>query len=219
MRAFFLIMSILALVSCAAPRSEIPPGEALKGIDTILVMPFQNLHAVYGDKIAVDCVVCNRRHVIEEVPKGTAEFMTEHLRKLLMNDRDFRFVFHEQTEETPVYLPVDKNGAVNMAELVAATGGTNDADAILIGYIFHFKERVGTSYSVESPASISFSLFLVRVVDGQIVWRGIFEETQQALSENLLKIGVFIKRKARWITAREMAAEGLENLMSIFPKP
>jgi len=219
MRAFFRIMSILVLVSCAAPQREIPPREALKGVDTILVMPFQNLHAVYSDKIAIDCVVCNRRHVIEEVPVGTAEFMTGHLRKLLMSDTDFRFVFHEQTEEMPTYLPVDKNGAVNMAELVVVTGGTNGVDAILLGYIFHFKERVGTSYSVESPASISFSLFLVRVEDGQIVWRGSFEETQQALSENILKIGAFIKRKARWITAREMATEGLENLISTFPKP
>ena len=106
-----------------------------------------------------------------------------------------------------------------MAELVASTGGTKGVDAILLGYIFNFKERVGTSYSVESPASVSFSLFLVRVKDGQIVWRGIFEETQQALSENLLKIGVFIKRKARWVTAREMAVDGLENLLLSFPKP
>jgi len=57
------------------------------------------------------------------------------------------------------------------------------------------------------------------VKDGQLVWRGIFEETQQALSENILKIGAFIKRKARWITARELAAEGLENLISTFPEP
>jgi len=212
-------MSVLVLVSCAAPQKEFPPGKALEGVETILVMPFQNLYAVYGDKIAVDCVACNRRHVIREVPEGTAEFMTEHLIKLLMIDKDFRFVFHDRTEEMPTYLQVDKNGAVRMAELVASTGGTNGVDAILLGYIFNFKERVGTSYSVESPASVSFSLFLVRVKDGQIVWRGIFEETQQALSENLLKIGAFIKRKARWITAREMAVDGLENLLLSFPKP
>ncbi len=219
MRAFIRVMIILVLVSCAAPQREFPHGKTLEDVGTILVMPFQNLYAVYGDKTAVDCVVCNRRHVIGEVPDGTAEFMTGHLIKLLMNDRSSRFVFSGPTDEMSARLQVDKHGAVRMAEFVAATGASNGVDAVLMGYIYHFKERVGTSYSVESPASVSFSLFLVRVKDGQIVWRGIFEETQQALSENILRIGAFIKRKARWITAREMAADGLENLIPTYSKP
>ena len=219
MRAIFFILSFLLLASCAAPQREIPPDQTLEGDETILIMPFQNRYAVYGDKVPIDCIVFNRRHIIEEVPVGTAEFMTEHLIKLLMNDKNFRFVFPDQMGEMLTHMQTDKNGGVRMAELVSATGGINGVDAILVGYIFHFKERVGTGYSVESPASVSFSLFLVRVADGRIVWRGIFEETQQSLSENILKIGAFIKRKARWITAREMAAEGLENLISTFPKP
>jgi len=219
MNQIFFVLSFLLLVSCAAPQKELPSDKTLEGDETILIMPFQNLCVVFGEKVPVDCVVYNRRHVVGEVPEGTAEFMTEHLIKLLKNDKTFRFVFLEQTDEVLTHLQPDKNGVVRMSEFVATTGGTKGVDAILMGYIFHFKERVGTSYSVESPASVSFSLFLVRVEDGQIVWRGIFEETQQSLSENILKIGTFIKRKARWITAREMAADGLENLMSTFPKP
>jgi len=219
MHAFIRIMSILVLVSCAAPQKEFPSVKTLGDVDTILVMPFQNMYAVYGNKTVVDCVVCNRRHVVREVPEGTTEFMTEHLIKLLMDDERFRFVFSGQSEEVPVHLPVDKHGAARMAEIAAATGAVRGVDAVLMGYLFHFKNRVGNSYSVESPASVSFSLFLVRVKDRQIVWHGIFEETQQALSENILKIVAFIQRKARWITAREMAAEGLEHLMSTFPKP
>ena len=219
MNQTFLLLSFLLLVSCAAPQKEMPSDKTLEGDETILIMPFQNMCTVYGDKAPIDCVVFNRRHVVGEVPEGTAEFMTEQLVKLLMSEKAFRFVFPDQTDEMLTHLQADKNGVVRLSEFVATTGGTKGVDAILMGYIFHFKERVGTSYSVESPASVSFSLFLVRVEDGQIVWRGIFEETQQSLSENILKIGAFIKRKARWITAREMAADGLENLMSTFPKP
>jgi len=219
MRAVFSILGLFVLVSCTAPQKEFSPNKTFEGVETILIMPFQNLHAIYGGKIHLDCTFCIRRHVVSNVPEGVAEFMTEHLKNLLMNDMAYRFVLPDQTEGMPSNLQADQNGVVRMADLVAAFGNANDVDAILVGYLFQFKERVGTSYSVESPASVSFSLFLVRATDGQIVWHGVFEETQQALSENILKIGAFIKRKARWITAREMAVEGLEHLISTFPKP
>ena len=218
-RAIFCIWGFLFLISCVAPQKDFPPEKTLEGIETIQVIPFQNLYTLYGDKAHIDCGIFNRRHLIGEVPEGTAEFMTEHLINLLMSDRSYRFIFPDQTDVMPTHLEADQNCVASMAELVATTGAAIDVDAILMGYLFHFKERVGTSYSVESPASVSFSLFMVRVTDGRIVWRGIFEETQQSLSENILKIGTFIKRKARWVTAREMAAEGLETLISTFPEP
>jgi len=219
MRVSLFILSALLLISCAASQKDFSSAEALEGVETILVMPFQNLYEVYGDKVHIDCAFCKRRHVVAEIPQGTAEFMTAHLKNLLMNDKAYRFVFPEQTDVSVINLQADKNGVVRMNQLVATIKGADTVDAILAGYIFHFKERVGTRYSVESPASASFSLFLTRVSDGRIVWRGFFEETQQALSENLLKLGKFIKRKARWITARKLAAEGLENMMLTFPKP
>jgi hypothetical protein len=219
MRALLCILSTLLLISCAGSQKVFSSEEPLEGVETILVMPFQNLYEIYGDKVHIDCTFCNRRHVVGEMPEGTAEFMTDHLKNLLMNDRAYRFVYPEQMAAPPTMLQADKNGVVRMSQLVATVGDTDTVDAILVGYLFHFKERVGTRYSVESPASVSFSLFLTRVSDGRIVWRGVFEETQQALSENLLKLGAFIKRKGRWVTVRKLAADGLEDMLLTFPKP
>jgi len=218
-RVLLCLLSTLLLISCAGSQKVYTSEKPLQGVETILVMPFQNLYKVYGVKVHIDCAFCNRRHVVAEMPEGTAEFMTDHLKNLLMNDKAYRFVFPEQTDDSVINLPADKNGVVRMNQLVATVGDTDTVDAILVGYIFHFRERVGTRYSVESPASAAFSLFLTRISDGKIVWCGVFEETQQALSENLLKLGAFIKRKARWVTVRKLAADGLENMMLTFPKP
>lgn len=219
MRAVFCLLGVILLAACAAPQKAIPPDKTMEGVETILVMPFQDLYVVYGDKAHIDCGVFNRRHVIGKVPDGTAEFMTQRLINLLMNDKSYRFVFPDQTDARSAHLQADQNCAEGIAELIESTGTTTAVDAVLMGYLFHFKERVGKSYSVSSPASVSFGLFLARVTDGRIVWRGIFEETQQSLSENILTIGAFIKRKARWVTARELAVEGLEKLISSFPEP
>jgi len=217
--AVICILGVLILASCVASHQTFQMDNASAGVETILVLPFQNLHAEYGDSVRIDCTFCNRRHVVGEVPQGALEFMTEHLKKLLMNDSSYRFVFPEPSGEISSDMPADENGVVRMTDLVRSNRETDSEDAILTGYLFRFKERVGKRYSVESPASVAFSLFLFRVSDGQILWRGIFEETQQSLSENFLKLGTFLKRKARWVTARELAADGLENLILTLPKP
>jgi len=41
--------------------------------------------------------------------------------------------------------------------------------------------------------------------------------TQQALSENLLKFGSFIRRKASWLTAEELSSVGMDEMLKGFP--
>ena len=69
---------------------------------------------------------------------------------------------------------------------------------------------VGSAGVVE-PARVVLSFFLVDVRNETLVSRYHFEETQQALSDNLLEVGKFFKRAGRWITAEELAQEAMEN--------
>lgn len=88
---------------------------------------------------------------------------------------------------------------------------------LLVGFLFRFEERVGSSIGVEKPASVGFDLHLLRMRDGKIVWEGKFDETQQPLSENLLRIGAFFRRKASWLTAEDLASVGMDEMLSRFP--
>lgn len=76
--------------------------------------------------------------------------------------------------------------------------------------IYRFIERRGGNFAVEKPASVGFHIHLF---DKDNILRKvyIFDETQQALSENVLTIGKFLRRRARWVTASELAEEGLYN--------
>ena len=103
--------------------------------------------------------------------------------------------------------------------LLIEAGRFANADLVLAGYLYRFKQRVGTGYAVESPASVAFSIHLINISDGRILWSGYFDETQHSLSDNLLEIGSFFKRGAKWITSEEMAVSGLEELLKTFPKP
>jgi hypothetical protein len=70
---------------------------------------------------------------------------------------------------------------------------------------------------VDKPASVAFDLHLVRVRDGRVAWTGKFDETQRPLSDNLLKIGTFFKRGAKWLTAEELASAGMGETLTALP--
>ena len=93
------------------------------------------------------------------------------------------------------------------------------ADFIFVGFLFRFEQRVGSSLGVDRPASVGFDVHLIRLRDGKMVWTGKFDETQRPLSENLLKMGSFIRRKGSWLTAEELSSVGMDEMLKRFPKP
>ncbi len=96
-------------------------------------------------------------------------------------------------------------------KLIRSFGRELGVEAVLYGKLYRFKQRVGGSYSVKTPASVAFSLHLIRVSDGCILWNATFDETQKPLSENLFKAGFYKKTGIRWLTAEELAAFGLSR--------
>jgi hypothetical protein len=82
---------------------------------------------------------------------------------------------------------------------------------VLVCFLYRFHERIGSRYAAEAPASVAFDLYLLRSVDGRVLWQGRFDETQRALSENLLDFNKFMKRKG-WISANDLALAGLDDL-------
>jgi hypothetical protein len=96
-------------------------------------------------------------------------------------------------------------------------GKEMNVDFVLMGFLYRFEERVGSSLGIERPASVGFDLHLIRTRDGKTVWEGKLDETQQPLSENVLRIGAFLRRKASWLTAEELASVGADEMLSRFP--
>lgn len=88
------------------------------------------------------------------------------------------------------------------------------ADAVLFGRVSRYRERSGRGWGSDQPASVAFRLFLVDTATGKSVWSARFDETQQALSENLLNVGKFVKRKTRFVRADELAREGVTNAVA-----
>ena len=48
------------------------------------------------------------------------------------------------------------------------------ADGVLYGTVETYKERVGSDYAAASPASVAFTLHLVDIKSGRVIWSAHF---------------------------------------------
>lgn len=88
------------------------------------------------------------------------------------------------------------------------------ADAVLVGRMSRYRERVGDEWGAKSPASVSFVLRLVDVRRGDVIWSANFDETQKSLSENIFVIGSIGERGVRWLSADQLANDGVKRAVA-----
>jgi hypothetical protein len=87
------------------------------------------------------------------------------------------------------------------------------ADAVVTGRMLRYRERVGGDIGVQSPASVAFTLELIDVQRGDVIWSTRFDETQKGLSENILSLGDIRERGLRWLTAEQLAQDGVRKII------
>ena len=157
--------------------------------------------------------------MVGKIKKSIEHDLTEQLFSLLKDRESIQLIPPSQAEGVQTELLLNNHVTLSEKDIIIETGRTLGADAVIYGLVYRYEDRVGTKYSVDSPASVAFDIHLIHVADGSVLWSGHFDETQESLSENLLKLGTFIKRRASWISAHEMAMSGIEDIMKTFPKP
>lgn len=87
-------------------------------------------------------------------------------------------------------------------------------DAVLTTSLSRFQERSGKNYSIDNPASVAFEYRLMLVETGETLCAGRFDETQQSITENLLAFRKAFQRGGQWVTAEQLANEGVKEKFS-----
>jgi hypothetical protein len=218
--AQFLLLFFILCVVCgcqgASGVSTTLKDDGKVVFKRIAVVPFQSIRQEDADIKTVRCPVCGLVFRTESYAKGS-ETVVEGI-----------FLDRLKDEKALAIIPPDRVGGVyegvtgalfkaDLLDVLKKVGGELEADGIILGYVYRFRERKGFSLSVEKPASVAFEIHLIRVSDGAIVWKGIFDKTQTSLMENLLQIASFIKEGGKWVTAKELAAEGMDEVLKDFP--
>jgi hypothetical protein len=180
--------------------------------DRIAVVPFQQIIPEDLNSGVVSCPLCGMIFGAAKTAGRPETFVEARFLEYLGKSKPkFSIIAGERV--AGVY------GRVSTASLKAPLrqvlrdlGNEFGAEGIVIGYVYRFRERKGESFAVEHPASVAFEIHLLRVDDGALVWRGAFDRTQSSLLEDLFHVSSW-----KWVTAEELAAAGLEQVLKTFP--
>jgi len=218
--AWTVILGLLAvtwLAGCTSSGAPSPETTAanMADIDVILVAPFESL--LRGEAGTMNrCPICNAVLDTGRVEPGADRFMTRQLMARMKAMSAYTLLDPGIASGVRARI-ISEDIGISLKRLLVEMGKESGADAVLSGVVYRFRQRVGTSLSVQTPASVGFGVHLIRCADGALLWTDHFDETQQNLSENLLKLRSFVERGGRWLTVEELAARGLAEVMSAFP--
>jgi hypothetical protein len=214
-RGFAWALAAICILGCAASAPTRPrPSD----IEKVLVLPFNMATQHYEIGTTVRCFECDVTVQTGSIESGADEFMNRKLVAVLKEKTPYTAIPLWTVEGISSKNPSqDLRGADR--RLLVQIGESVHADAVVSGTIYRFEQRVGTGLSVSTPASVAFAMELIRVADGRVIWNRAFDETQRGLDQDLFKLGSFLKRGGKWLTAEELATAGLHETMASFPLP
>ena len=201
---FCLLMLVcMAFSGCTKPRQPSMPVGNLK-----LGVAYFSQPAEPSDMLA--------GYLVEETPRIEDKTLNEM-------DALFASVLTAQSKNSFR----SRESALHCSKTVAAQEGRNNnqaalrswsaigrcmgVDLLVVPQMLDYRERDGGSYGVVTPAKVIMDIFVVDVRNESLISRSRFDETQSALTNNLLDAGKFLKRGGKWVTAHDLAEEGMEK--------
>lgn len=214
----FILLCCAVCAGCASSAVTTLHDEtvAVSMVGSVAGMPFVKARrceeALSGESTVLDCRLSSLKSFPEFYSPGAVQEISSALHEELEKKYGAALEGYEASAAVFKALSLEQPDST-LRSLATAFARKRGVEYIFIGVLQHYIDRKGSAGGVTSPASVSFSLYLVRASTGSVVFEGSYDETQQALLENILNARVFFRRGARWLTAEELAREGIESIL------
>lgn len=199
----FLCLVLLALGACVkASQPPLPVGNLKLGL------AFFSQPAAPSDMLA--------GYTVENLPRVGEKSLSDLdalLASVLASESKNSFRSRESAVHCSKTVAEQDGRSNNQAALRtwASIGRCMGVDLLVVPHIYEYRERDGGSFGVVTPARVVMDIFVLDVRNETLLSRSRFDETQSALTTNLLEADKFFKRKGQWITARDLAKEGMQK--------
>jgi hypothetical protein len=189
------VCCLIVAAGCAQKNESNPvskdPGVAVSGI---AVMPVRSAVDFEDAVSSAD----------EKSLRDGSQVMNGLLKQVLAGKPGVRFV----SEQPRAGANEKASNKLEAARRIAAQQGCN---AVLETTLSRYSERVGGDYGVKQSAAVTFAYKLYEVGEGRVLCHGRFDEQQQSVMENLLALPKAQSRGLTWLTAEELARDGLQE--------
>ena len=217
--AVFMVINLVCWgIWSSEVRGEGQPDGDLSSIrvEKIAVMPF--FKGKYGGSITenLECSVCQFTYdqsALDPDADYILSLLVQEELAIRFGDRAVPFALSREVFEK---IPKD-DSTDTIQNLAKRLGPALNANLIVAGNVWKYKERVGSPGAIQSPASVGFAVYLIEPAGGKLLWKSTFSETQKSLFENVLNAKAFFNTGGNWLTARELAQYGVGEVFKEFP--
>jgi len=214
---FFILFISLSLIFQGCTQNHISlvtsPKDKSVTLRRIAVFPIQRIDPDEAVENVLHCPICGTILTVGSIEPEAEKVVEDVFLQKMDKAGKFEIVPPERVYGVFQRISADSL-KTPLNELLIKSGRELGADAVLYGYVFRFRERKGFAYGTDKAASVAFAMHLIDVRDGSLLWKGVFDKTQTTLMENIFQIFAF---KGRWLTARELAEEGVLEILKTFP--
>jgi hypothetical protein len=207
------------LISETTPRPGFAQSEQdpiWAPVEKVGLMPF--IKGRYGAEIneSLSCTVCLLLNDPKDLAPDSDFILTQYTQKALQERLGEKVITLEESVEVYDRIPRDDTKDTPRS-LAKKLGDALNADLIIVGNVWKYRDRVGGSRAISEPASVAFALYIIEVDSGKLLWKEVFSETQRPLSENTLRARSFFERGSKWLSANELASFGITEIFQKFP--
>ncbi len=218
----WMLLGVVVLAGCVSNSVTVVRDDTFQSskMASLACMPFVKgrscTEVPSGGNALLDCRLSAINYPVEFYSAGASEEISHILHEELqkkygpaVQDYDAgMFGFRKLARDNP---------HSTLRFLAATCARELGVEYVMIGILESYIERVGSASGIERPASVGFRLYLMHAATESVVFEGSFDETQQALSENILDASNFFKRGARWLTAGELSRDGITGILADMP--
>ena len=217
-RAAAAVMTAAAVILLAGCQPEMPPQKRVYrwNPEKVAVLPFQRVAPLPTDPTSACSPLTGAVCTAGPIRDDAEMILTQALREELTLHTDLEVVPPALTRQVASQV-VGRGLQYDTRKMISEVGQRLKTDAVLVGYVYRFRERKGSAYGADEGASVAFDLSLVRSEDGSVLWKDTFDQTQQPLTNNILRLGDYMKHGVKWLTADEFGRYGMTRLMEQFP--
>ncbi|NDV18024.1 hypothetical protein GO013_01160 [Pseudodesulfovibrio sp. JC047] len=195
-------MSILLLTGCATSRTAAVPRPEGKLAVAGFTNPVYNWELLAG-------------YLDEEgkpAPDGTLATLNMVLADTLNKHQVFDYITPSAVQQCEDVVVFEDSGLPKLSawKYWLGVGKCIQADFLLVPQLTSWRERDGSSAGVKQPASVAIDFYLIDVNQERMI-RSRYEETQQALLDNLFTARKFADRGGKWVSATRLASDGIEE--------
>ena len=152
----------------------------------------------------------------EDLAPGAEGILSGYVQEELEKRYGERVVSLAKAREIYGVMPKD-NKVDTPLSVTKRLGEALEANLMILGTVRKYRRRTADTGEGYRAVAVAFTVYLVDVPTGKMLWKDRFAESQSSFTDDILRRRKGVKKGMKWLTADEMARRGVKEIFGRCP--